>query len=91
MKEPKFKKGAIVVAIKEEKTGCGIRYIRKNSILKMAEDIYENEEVSGIYRNRREELSHNIHYINTVKLRAATEKEDECYEKGIYYTDQVPV
>ena len=87
---PKFKEGTIVVATRKEATGCGIEYIRKGSIIEVADEVCECDYYANVYRNRREKERNDTHTIDVEKLRVATKAEADCYGKGIYYVDQVP-
>jgi hypothetical protein len=82
-------KGTIVVATRTQQTACGIKYIKQNSILEVAEDCPAWNDTVKVYRNSSEKADDNTHIIYKDKLRMADEEEVWAYESGVYYADLV--
>jgi hypothetical protein len=80
-----FTRGQILICTSPQKTGCGILYIKENSIIKAAEDSSEGWNWVEIYRNRREENSGKTFSIHVNNFRAATEEETKFWYEDVHY------
>jgi len=76
-------KGTILVCIKNQITGCGIKYCREGSIVKCAAKSKYYQSIA-VYRNKREEKNDKWYPVDRKKLRIATDEEAKMYDQGKY-------
>jgi hypothetical protein len=86
-----FKKGTILVCISDQKTGCGILYVKVGSIIKVAEEKPEWWATIPIYRNQDAEKNDHTHSIEKEKVRLATAEEVEAWNNEIYFIQDLKV
>ena len=84
-----IKKGTILVCIRLQATGCGIKYLKKGSIVKCAEDCPTYRDTVQVYRNQREEDKDSWKPVDRKKLRKATPSETQMYYEGKYFLEEV--
>ena len=82
-------KGTILVAIATQSTSCGINYINKGSIIKVAKDKNIYGEIFHVYRNKKAEDDDIRHSIYIENVRLANEKEIDMWNKEIYFVETV--
>lgn len=81
--------GTILVCIKTQSTGCGIKYCKKGSVVKCADNIPEYSETVTVFRNEREEKKNKWFPVNRDRLRLATPEESLLYVKGKHFLEEV--
>lgn len=86
-----IQEGTILVAIKDQITTCGIRYIRKDSIIKVVEDKPDWKDSVKVYRNKCAETSDNYHIISIYNVREAILDEIKLWENEIYFINQANI
>jgi hypothetical protein len=84
-----FTKGTILICTSPQKTGCGILYVKRDSIIKAAEDSSDYYDWFEIYRNKREERLEKTHSMNISNIRLATKEETELWNNDENYINQV--
>lgn len=82
-------KGTILVCTKQQATGCGIKYLKKGSIVKCAEDCPDYRDTIMVYRNEDEMALDAWKPIDRKKLRKATPAETQMYYEGKYFLEEV--
>lgn len=80
-----FKKGQIGVVTKLQSTSCGIKYLKKGSIVKIASDTQEFTSYVRVFRNLKEQSENDWHMCDIEDIRHAEEIEVDMYTKGIYF------
>lgn len=80
-----IKAGTIIVATKTQSTGCGVKYIKKGSILEVARDKPNYNNDVRVFRNAEAKEEDDYHYIDITEAIMATAKEIEMWNKGIYF------
>lgn len=86
-----FTKGQIGVVTKLQSTGCGIKYLKKGSIVKIARDTQEFTTIVRVFRNPKEEFENNWHMCYIEDIRHAKEIEVAMYNKGQYFLESAKV
>ena len=86
-----IKKGIILVCTRDQSTGCGIRYLKKGSIVKCAAECPEWRDTVEIYRNETEMAEHDWKPVSRNKLRQATPEEEAMYYEGKYFLETAKV
>jgi hypothetical protein len=81
----------ILVATDDQFTGCGIRYIKKDSIIKVARDNPEWRESVKVYRNADAEALDNYHVIDLENVREATLDEIRLWENEVYFINETNI
>jgi hypothetical protein len=87
----KFEKGTILVATANQKTGCGILYVKSGSIIKVAEDSPAHRSSVYIYRNQEAEKEDRTHVISKDKVCLATPEEREAWADCVYFISDMKV
>jgi UDP-N-acetylmuramoylalanine-D-glutamate ligase len=86
-----FKKETVLVAIADQKTTCGILYVKKGSIVKCAANQKPHSDTVVIYRNKDAERDDQTHYVSADKLRLAEPHEVEAWANCIYFINDIKV
>jgi hypothetical protein len=86
-----LKQGTILVATANQKTGCGILYVKSGSIIKVASDTPSYRSSIYIYRNKEAEEEDRTHVINEDKVRLATPEECEAWSNCIYFISDMKI
>ena len=84
-----IEKGNILVCITQQSTGCGIIYLKQDSIVECAFTPKDYHQTIHVYRNKESKGNDYLHPISRKKLRAATEEEVAMYHNGIYFIKPV--
>jgi hypothetical protein len=84
-----FVKGTILICTSPQKTGCGILYVKRDSIIKAAEESSDSWNWFEIYCNKREERAEKTHSMNISNVRLATAEEAELWDQDVHYINQV--
>lgn len=82
-------KGDILVVTRTQQTGCGIRYLKEYSIVKVAIDCPDWNETIRVYRNKREDEDGRTMPCSIYDVRPATDTEKEMYLNGVYFVESV--
>jgi len=86
-----FKKGQIGVVTKLQSTSCGIKYLKKGSIVKIARDTNEFTMYVRVFRNTKEESENDWYMCNIEDIRHAKEIEVDMYTNGIYFLESAKI
>lgn len=82
-------KGTILVAIEDQTTFCGINYIRKGSIIKVAKNVEPWAAYVRVFRNKKAENENYYHNIDLENVREANELEIKMWDKEMYFIETV--
>ena len=85
-KKELFPNGTILVCISDQKTGCGILYVRRGSIVKAAHPEKQYSSWTEVYRNRGEEATGRRVDMYCKNYRVATYEESLMWSDGVYHT-----
>lgn len=75
-----------LVVLKSQSTGCGIVYLKRGSIVKMAENSTSHHDVVKVYRSKPEYKT-KTYYATLCECRIATAEEVEMFNNGNYFTN----
>lgn len=78
--------GDHLVVVRSQSTGCGIVYLRKGSIVKMAENSTSHHNVVKVYRSKPQYKT-KTYYANLSECRLATPEECEMFNNANYFTN----
>ena len=93
MKNPiEIEEGIILVATEDQKSTCGINYIKVGSIIKVARTKPEWKDTVRVFRNTLEEGEYDWYSIDLDKVRLANNIEEEMWNKEIYFVESfIPI
>jgi len=86
-RDVKLSRGAILVVTDTQSTSCGIKYLRKGSIIELAEDKERFDHYLYVYRNHDEKGYDKEKAIGVDKVRLATPYEIEMWNNKIYFVE----
>lgn len=77
--------GTILVLTDYQVSSCGIMYLRKGSIVKLAREKTDWKNTVKVYRNISNEQEDNYYFADLTKVREATVDEIRMWDNGIYF------
>jgi hypothetical protein len=81
--------GTILVATEDQLTSCGILYLKKGSIVKVARYVKDWHDDIKVFRNHEAEDDDNTHWLAKEKARLATNDEIIMWENDCYFINVI--
>jgi hypothetical protein len=83
--EETVSKDTILVVTKDQMTSCGILYLKKGSIVKVARNVLDWYDEIKVFRNKEAEEDEKYHWLVKEDARLATDDEIIMWENDCYF------